>query len=100
MYRLRVLNIPSQNVAEIVSDLPRVDQVLTLLQNWDGETFAFNNHRDAQHYRRILNDILRDASYQAGTPLPPPHWDADWDTFEIVVEVYKPDTGWRRLNED
>ena len=100
MYRLRVHNIPGRNVAEIVSALPRIDRVLTLLQNWDGETFAFNTHKDARHYRRILEGILRDAAHQEGTPLPPAHWNADWDDFEIVVEVYKPDTGWRILPEE
>lgn len=100
MYRLRVHNIPGRNVAEIVSARPRIDHVLTLLQNWDGETFAFNNRRDARHYRGILDDILRDAGYQTGTPLPPAHWNADWDTFEIVVELYKPDNGWQILNEE
>lgn len=100
MYRLKVLTIPSRTVEEIVSSLPRIDEVLTLLQNWDGEAFAFDTYPDARHYRGILENMLRAASYQDGSPLPPPYWNADWDMFEIVVEVYKPDTGWRRLHDE
>lgn len=100
MYRLRMLNIPSRKVGEIIATLPRVDRVLTLLQNWDGETFAFQHRSDAQTYRRILSDILRDASFQHGSPLPPAHWNADWDIFEVIIEVYKPDNGWQLLRDE
>lgn len=97
MYRLKTLNIPSRNVVEIVAALPRVDRILTLLQNWDGETFAFQRRSDARTYQGILSDILRDASRQNGSPLPPPNWNTDWDIFEVIVEVYTPNNGWRIL---
>jgi hypothetical protein len=100
MYRLRVLRIPAEHVGKIVAEQPRLSRVLALLQNWDGETFAFENHQDARSYRRVLDGILRDASSQQGSPLPPPDWDPEWDTFEIVVEVYKPDGGWRVLPDE
>ena len=100
MYRLRVLSIPADHVGTIVAELPRVSRVLALLQSWDGETFAFESYQDARSYRHVLHDILRDASSQQGSPLPPPDWDPDWDIFEIVVEVYKPDSGWRVLPDE
>lgn len=100
MYRLRMLNIPCRNVGEIVAALPRVDRVLALLQNWDGETFAFQRKSDARAYRRVLSNILYDASRQNGSPLPPSHWDPDWDTFEVIVEVYTPNNGWQILRDE
>jgi hypothetical protein len=89
--------MPNHVVREIVARQPLTQPVLILLHQWDGEAFNFKTKVDALTFRREIYTMIHDASYVRGTPLPPPTWSPEWDTFEVVIELYRPDTGWRQF---
>lgn len=97
MFRLRVKGVPSDVIAEVIARQPDSERTRKLARAWDGEAFVFDNHYDPINYQNIVRDVLRDAGTQEGTHVEPPGWDADWDTFELVVEVNRDGTGWVKL---